>query len=62
MNETLTHVQVNMKERFGKGKKALVFHSIITSNDLQIVQRSVVVIPNSLPYSRVQSVNMRVHE
>ena len=47
----LTHLQVYMKEWFGKGKQALVFHSIITSNDLQIVQRSVVAVPNSLPDS-----------
>ena len=51
MNETLTHLQVNMEEQFGKGNQALVFHSIIISNDLQMVHRSVVVVPNSFPNS-----------
>ena len=62
MNETLTHLQVNMEEQFGKGKQDLVFHSIITSNGLQIVQRSVVFVANSLSNSQGQSINMRVHE
>ena len=58
----LTHLQVNMEEQFGKGKKCFVFHSIITSNDLQIVQRLVIVVPDSLPDSQGQSISMRVHE
>ena len=62
MNETLTHLQVNMEEQFGKGKQALIFHSIITSNDLQIVQRPVVAVLDSFPNPQGQSVNMGVHE
>ena len=51
-----------MEEQFGKGKQALVFHSIVNSNDLQIACGPVVDIPNSLSDSRGQSVNMRLHE
>lgn len=61
-SETLTHIQLYMKEMFGKGKKDLVFHSIITSNELQIVHRSVVAVPDSFPDSRGQSVSVRVLE
>lgn len=59
---TLTHIQVYMKWRFRKGKQALVFHSIINSNDLQIVKRYVVGIPNSLLDSWGESISMRVLE
>ena len=51
INGTLTHLQVNMEEQSGKGKKAFVFHSIINSNDLQIVQRTIVSFLDSLPDS-----------
>ena len=51
MNKRLTHLQVNIKEWFGKGNQTLVFHSVISLNDLQIMQSSDVVVPNSLPNS-----------
>ena len=61
-NETLTHLKVYMQELFGKGKKAHIFHSIIISDDLEIVQRSVIAVPNSFIDSQDQFIIMRVHE
>ena len=50
-----------MKKQFGKGKQAHVFHSIVNSNDLQLVSGPVIAVPDSLFNSRGQSVSMRVH-
>ena len=58
----LTPLQANMKEWFGKGKQDIVFHSIITSNDLQILCGHVIVVSDSLLDFRGPFVSMRVHE
>lgn len=51
----------NHKEEIWKGKQDHVFHSIVNSNDLQLVCGPIVAIPDSLLDSRGQSVSMRVH-
>ena len=38
-----------MDKQFGKGKQDYVFHSIVNSNDLQLVCGPVVAVPNSFP-------------
>ena len=47
-----------MEKQFGKGKQAHLLHCIMNSNDCG----PIIVSPNSLPNSRGQSINMRVHK
>ena len=55
-------MKVIIKKQIGKGNLPHVFHSIMNSNDLQMVYGPVVAVPDSLPDSWRQSYSMRVHE